>query len=162
MLQGRSYDLTDGGKAEGQLLVIKGRITTKEGSPSANAIVVLWQADRNRFYYQHILQMAPAQPHFGYIGVSRTNADGEFVFYTLRPPAYGPRSAHIHLATVKTDRSPLFTEVHFADDTAPERALDLSSPAAQDLIKTGTATKVQFGESEPRDAELIEFNIVVD
>lgn len=162
MLQGKSYDLTNGGKAEGRLLVVKGRVTTGEGSPRANAIVILWQADRNGFYLQHILRMAPVQPHFGYIGVLRTNDNGEFLFYTLRPPPYGPRCAHIHLATSKTDDTPLFTEVHFADDTAPERALDLSSPAAQDLIKSGTPTKVQFAGAEPRDAELIEFNIVVD
>lgn len=162
MFRRPTNDLTHGGKAEGTLVVLKGRVTKLDGTPVENTVVILWQADRNGFYLQHILRMMPSQPYFGYIGIVRTNANGEYVFYTLRPPPYGPRSAHIHLATVKSDNTFLFTEVHFADDQTPDYGVDMSSPEARELIKTGTPTTARFGENEPMPATEIEFDIRVD
>lgn len=163
MLAGVSYDLTNAGKLEGRLLVVKGIVTDLLGAPKVNQVVLLWQADPRGLYYQHLMQLLfPSHPHFGYVGATRTNDKGEYSFYTLRPPPYGPRSAHVHLATVRSNGHPLFTEVHFADDLTPERALDLSSPEAKELIKTCRPGRLQFEGSDPREVDVVEFDIRVD
>ncbi len=162
MVEVPSYDLTTGGKTEGKLLVIKGRITGLDNTPRANSVVILWQADNNGFYFQHIQQMLPRQTNFRYIGVTRTNENGEYLFCTIRPPPYGPRSAHVHLATPHSDNRLLFTEVHFQDDETPEHALDLTSPEARDLIKTSTPGQVRFDGIGLKDVDVVTFDIKVN
>jgi protocatechuate 3,4-dioxygenase, alpha subunit len=83
-------DLTvlDNRKVEGEIIEIRGRATQGDGAPLDNAILELWQASpEGRF----------DDPAFFGWGRAATDADGNYVFRTVRPGACPGRAPHVNL-----------------------------------------------------------------
>ncbi len=97
---------------DGKIAYMYGRITdVATGKPLKNALVDTWQASTNGLYEQQ----DPEQPDHNLRGKFRTDEDGNYAFYCLRPTPYpvpgdGPagklldlldrhhyRPGHIHL-----------------------------------------------------------------
>ncbi|RUX34034.1 MULTISPECIES: intradiol ring-cleavage dioxygenase [unclassified Mesorhizobium] len=71
--------------AKGEDMVIHGRILDTEGSPVANALLDVWQANDEGFYD---VQQKGIQPDFNLRGVFRTGADGRYWFRAAKPRFY--------------------------------------------------------------------------
>jgi len=94
-----SNDLTvcDGRQAKGQAIEIRGRVLQVDGTPLENLIVEIWQADANGIYrHPADPRHAQADPDFLGWGRAATDAQGGYVFKTIRPGAPQGRLAHVN------------------------------------------------------------------
>jgi protocatechuate 3,4-dioxygenase beta subunit len=121
-------DLTAGAggrRAEGERMLLQGRVMNTAGQPLAGARVEIWQVDaRGRYAVE---SRADRDPGFSGYGVQQADASGRYAFTTIRPRSYGryggliKRAAHIHLRVSMAGRAPLATEVWFAGEPGNER-----------------------------------------
>ena len=119
-----------GAGAPGQPCFMQGRVLATDGTPIANAVVDVWQADENGFYdVQYESLDAPRGR-----GRLRTEDDGRFWFWSVLPEAYpipedGPvgellraaarspmRPAHVHFMVTAPGYRRLITHVFAAGD----------------------------------------------
>jgi protocatechuate 3,4-dioxygenase beta subunit len=123
--------LAPGRAAQGQLIHVGGRVLDEDGRPVADAIVELWQANAGGRYFHPIDQRdAPLDPDF--IGNGRTRSDGEgrYGFFTIKPGAYPVpdsgrwwRPPHIHISVLGPGSlMRLVTQMYFPGD--PLNAID--------------------------------------
>ncbi|KAJ5232246.1 hypothetical protein N7468_005202 [Penicillium chermesinum] len=116
---------------DGQMTFMHGRVldfTTKK--PLVGATVEVWQASTNGLYEQQ----DPEQVEYNLRGKFKTDADGRYYFYCLRPTPYpvpddGPagkllqlmdrhpfRPAHIHILVTLDGYRPLTTQIFDSKD----------------------------------------------
>ncbi len=72
------------GATPGTPATMHGRVLTMEGKPIAGAILDIWQAASNGLYSMQ----DPKQDLFNLRGRLRSDADGNYMFRTIRPPSY--------------------------------------------------------------------------
>lgn len=165
----RRADLTNGGKAKGQLLILIGVIYDHRHTPVPGAIVEIWQSDLNG-YYDHPRARGPdaldehwkierndLDPNFRYFGSVETDANGVYWFQTIIPLSYRIfgfyRAAHIHMKVRSINHGVLTTELYFpGDDEKTIREGDSvfqSRHRKSDLIVNFTNYKEHMLESVP-------------
>jgi hydroxyquinol 1,2-dioxygenase len=126
-------DISNG--LDGAPLHASGRISGADGAPLANAIVDVWHSDNDGYYdVQHLSSGGPA--HGGLAGRARfrTDADGAYRFWSIKPAAYpiphdGPvgemlvaqarhpwRPAHVHFMIAAPGYRTLTTHVFVDGD----------------------------------------------
>ena len=113
---------------EGQRLQITGTIYQSDGkTPAEGVILYVYHTNQAGIYPTKGGETGWAKRH-GYIrGWVKTNADGKYTLYTLRPGTYPSRSepAHIHATIKEPDINEYYlADYHFADDpllTAEDR-----------------------------------------
>lgn len=158
-----SGDLTAGGKAEGTVLHLSGRVTMLDGTPVTGAEIQIWQANAHgKYRHAGDVNPAPLDPNFQGFAVATTDADGRYAFTTVKPAAYPTspttwRPAHIHFA-VTTRAERLVTQMYFEGD--PYNATDpfLNSARRRDALI------VSLQPPEPGqhpDSRRIEFDIAL-
>lgn len=120
-------DLTiaNGGEAQGQRIVVHGRVLDSGGKAVPNTLLEVWQANAGG-RYRHIGDNwpAPLDPHFNGLGRCVTDADGHYTFTTVKPGAYPWRNhdnawrpAHIHFSLFgQAFTQRLVTQMYFPDD----------------------------------------------
>ncbi|MDP9430195.1 MAG: protocatechuate 3,4-dioxygenase subunit beta [Actinomycetota bacterium] len=120
-------DLTkrEGGKAQGQRIIVSGRVLDSDGRPVPHALVEIWQANAAG-RYRHVVDNwpAPLDPHFDGLGRVMTDAQGNYEFTTVKPGAYpwgnhhnAWRPAHIHFSLFgRAFTQRLVTQMYFPDD----------------------------------------------
>lgn len=119
-----------GRPADGQLTLVRGRVTGLAGEPIAGATLDVWQASGNGLYDIQ----DPGQPDFNLRGVFTTGHDGSFAFRTSRPVSYpvpvdGPvgdllraagrhnwRAAHVHAIVSAPGYRAVTTHIFDADN----------------------------------------------
>jgi protocatechuate 3,4-dioxygenase beta subunit len=95
--------------AVGDITWLSGRILDSRGEPVRNALVEIWQVDRNGVYlHSGSSDHAKRDSHFQGFGRFLTGSSGEYVFRTIKPVRYPGRTPHIHFA-VKTKGKDKFT-----------------------------------------------------
>jgi protocatechuate 3,4-dioxygenase alpha subunit len=116
-------DLTGGGKAKGDRIVLEGRVTDGDGVPLPDAIVEIWQANAaGRYEHPEDVQDKPLDPHFRGFGRAFTDKDGIYRFITVKPGAVPGRGNALqapHIAVSIAARGllhHLFTRVYFASE----------------------------------------------
>jgi protocatechuate 3,4-dioxygenase, beta subunit len=118
-------DLTNGGAAIGQRVVVHGRLLDGDGHAVPGSLIEVWQANAAGRYAHAVDRWpAPLDPNFTGAGRVVTDADGRYSFTTIRPGAYPWRNhdnawrpAHIHFSVFGhafTQR--LVTQMYFPDD----------------------------------------------
>lgn len=123
--------------AEGERMVLQGRVMNTAGQPLAGARVEIWQVDARGHYA--VETGADRDPGFSGYGVQRADASGRYAFTTIRPCGYGryggliKRAAHIHLRVAAAGRAPLATEVWFEGEPGNERDSFVSQIADAEL-----------------------------
>jgi len=142
-------------------------LTTGKGIP--NAVVDIWQASANGKYD---FQDPENQSDNNLRGKFRTDANGEYHFYCLKPTAYslptdGPagvllklldrhpmRPAHIHLMITAPDYKPVTTQIFPSDD--PYLVSDTVFAVKDDLV-------VEFKprKGDPKAELDLEYNVVL-
>lgn len=114
-----------GGEAQGQRIVVTGRVLDSDGRAVPDTLVEIWQANAaGRYRHAGDTWPAPLDPHFTGLGRVVTGADGTYRFTTVRPGAYpwgnhanAWRPAHIHLSLFgRAFTQRLVTQVYFPDD----------------------------------------------
>jgi protocatechuate 3,4-dioxygenase beta subunit len=125
-------------QALGDLTWVSGRVLDVSGRPMRNAMVEIWQADRNGVYL-HTQSAGRERRDSNFQGYGRclTGEGGEYRFRTIKPVPYGWRTAHIHFA-VQADNSERFTTQLYVKGEA-KNAEDgvlnaIRDPAARDAV----------------------------
>ena len=134
-----SGDLTGGGKAEGTVLYLSGRVVNKKGEPVVGARVEIWQANSHgRYAHPNDDTGEPLDPNFHGFAVTQTDAQGHYAFKTVRPKAYRVtadrwRPAHIHFNVLgKTEQ--LVTQMYFVGEEWNATDSWLNSAARKDAL----------------------------
>lgn len=79
--------LLEGKRAKGEAIEIAGRVVELDGRPLDNVIIEIWQADAaGRF----------DNPDFLGWGRAATDAQGNYLFKTIRPGACAGRASHVN------------------------------------------------------------------
>src|SRR5688572_23466192 len=90
------------GHAEGQVIIVSGRVVRADGTPAAGELVQAWQANAaGRYDHPADQGPAPLDPDFQGMAELRTDAEGRFRLRTIKPGAYAMapgrmRTPHIH------------------------------------------------------------------
>lgn len=132
-----------GRMAIGQLIHLSGRVLDEDGRGVPGAIVELWQANAAGRYYNPLdTRDAPLDPNFLGNGRTRTDAEGRYAFFTIKPGAYPVpdsgrwwRPPHVHFSILGPScLSRLVTQMYFPGEplNAHDRLLhSLPDPAAR-------------------------------
>ncbi|MCH2115130.1 MAG: protocatechuate 3,4-dioxygenase [Pirellulales bacterium] len=103
--------------AVGQVTHLSGQVLSTRGEPIRNAVVEIWQVDRNGSYiHTDSARRGGYDTNFQGFGRFLTNAKGEYYFRTIKPVAYGPRTPHIHFAVKRGNRRMLTTQCYVKGD----------------------------------------------
>ncbi|SDB22912.1 dioxygenase family protein [Belnapia rosea] len=114
-----------GRPALGQLIHLAGQVLDEDGRPVADAVVELWQANAaGRYAHANDVRDAPLDPNFRGHGRVRTDAEGRYGFFTIRPGAYPVpgaavwwRPPHIHFSVLgPSSLARLVTQMFFPGD----------------------------------------------
>ncbi|WP_213454130.1 protocatechuate 3,4-dioxygenase subunit beta [Rhizomonospora bruguierae] len=114
-----------GGEAQGQRIVVHGRVRDENGRPVPNSLVEVWQANAaGRYLHKWDRHDAPLDPNFTGVGRCLTDASGHYRFVTIKPGAYpwgnhanAWRPAHIHFSLFgRAFTQRLVTQMYFPDD----------------------------------------------
>jgi protocatechuate 3,4-dioxygenase beta subunit len=113
------------GEPLGERIIVTGRVLDESGRPVPNTLVEVWQANAcGRYIHVADQHDAPIDPNFLGSGRCVTNADGRYVFKTVKPGAYpwpnhynGWRPNHIHFSLFgPTFITRLVTQMYFPGD----------------------------------------------
>ncbi|QBJ95349.1 protocatechuate 3,4-dioxygenase subunit beta [Rhodococcus sp. ABRD24] len=117
--------IANGGEAQGQRIVVHGRVLDSGGKAVPNTLIEVWQANAGG-RYRHVGDNwpAPLDPHFDGVGRCVTDADGHYRFTTIKPGAYPWRNhdnawrpSHIHFSLFgQAFTQRLVTQMYFPDD----------------------------------------------
>jgi protocatechuate 3,4-dioxygenase, beta subunit len=129
--------------AVGDVTHLSGRILDTKGDPIRNAIVEIWQCDRDGVYIrQHQEKGDKIDTNFQGFGRFLTGSTGEYYFRTIKPVPYSGRSAaHIHVKVWKDHKPLLTTECYVKGHAGNEKdAIYRRSTAS----KAGKMLPVEF------------------
>jgi protocatechuate 3,4-dioxygenase, beta subunit len=116
-----SVDTSVGWIEKGQKLLVTGKVYKIDGkTPAPNVIIYYWQTDNNG-YYSAPKEMDERAKRHGHIrGWVKTDKDGKYSIYTIRPAPYPNRDipAHIHTSIKEPniDNEYYIDEFTFDDD----------------------------------------------
>ena len=125
--------------AQGDVIVVKGRVTNEHGDPVSEALVDIWQANKfGRYAHERDPNPAPLDPDFQGWGQVLTDAEGRYRFKTIKPGAYGAmedwtRPPHIHFKVARRGFRELTTQMYFAGESLndSDRLLQALTPDEQ-------------------------------
>ena len=153
--------------AQGEAILVRGRVFDTEGQPLKDALVDVWQANHfGRYSHPEDPNTAPLDPNFQGWGLITTDAEGRYGFKTIKPGPYplsflgeeGWRCRHIHFQVSRAGFSKLTTQMYFHGDPLIEQDLEIAK-APKELRKLLIATSKS---DEVTGLPLYQFDIVMD
>ena len=98
--------------AVGEITHLSGRILDEKGNPLRNAMIEIWQCDKDGTYLKQFTKdQQKFDSNFQGYGRFLTSSTGEYYFRTIKPVPYrGRPAAHIHARIWKGDKKLLTTE----------------------------------------------------
>jgi protocatechuate 3,4-dioxygenase beta subunit len=98
--------------AVGDVTHLSGRLLDTKGDPINNAVIEIWQCDRDGTYLRPYLESgAKYDTNFQGFGRFLTGSTGEYYFRTIKPVPYtGRPAAHIHFKVWRGHKVQLTTE----------------------------------------------------
>ena len=115
--------------AQGEPIILRGRVMQQAGGACVNAVLEAWQADADG-RFKHPLDPGHASADPGFLGWGRTLTDTEgcYEFRTILPGGYadqnGPRAPHINLAILASGIMRRLVTTLYFPDFATANALD--------------------------------------
>jgi protocatechuate 3,4-dioxygenase alpha subunit len=100
--------VVEGKAAKGEAIEISGRVTQADGKALDNVVLEVWQADAEGRY---------DNPEFFGWGRAATDADGVFLFRTIRPKGPQGRSAHVNFLVLYSGLMRQLQTVMFFEDS---------------------------------------------
>ena len=99
--------------AVGEVTYVSGRILDARGEPIRGALVEIWQADHNGVYLHSKSDNGTKRdPYFQGFGRFLTGSTGEYLFRTIKPVPYEPRTPHIHYKVKLGNKELLTTQCY--------------------------------------------------
>jgi protocatechuate 3,4-dioxygenase, beta subunit len=157
------------GEAQGQRIVVHGRVLDGDGRPVPHTLVEVWQTNAaGRYRHARDNWPAPLDPNFTGAGRVLTDAEGRYRFLTVRPGIYpwgnhdnAWRPAHIHFSLFgRAFTQRLVTQMYFPDDPMFDRDPIFNSipdeKARQRLI-----ARFDLASTQPEWALGYQFDIVL-
>ena len=97
-------------QAGGEIVTLAGKVLDASGKPVAGARIEIWQCDVNgRYLHRGDRGGATRDDGFQGFGHDITQADGVYVFRTIKPVPYTGRAPHIHVKVLIDNRERLTT-----------------------------------------------------
>ena len=152
--------------AQGEVILVRGRVTDTDGRPLKDALVDVWQANHfGRYSHPEDPNTAPLDPDFQGWGLIRTDSDGRYGFRTIKPGPYplsflgedGWRCRHIHFQVSQAGFGKLTTQMYFHGDPLIEQDLEIAR-APEELRHLLIA---QSRRDEATGLPLYQFDIVM-
>lgn len=140
------------GDAQGQRVVVEGRVTDGQGEPVPDVMIEIWQANAaGKYDHPEDAQDKPVDKGFHGFGRCATDKDGVYRFHTVKPgavPGPGNTLQAPHLVTFVFGRGmlkQLLTRIYFEDEAhnANDPVLGLVPDARRATLiarKTNAAT----------------------
>jgi protocatechuate 3,4-dioxygenase beta subunit len=108
--------------AVGEITHLTGRILDAKGNPIKNALVEIWQVDKNGAYlHKRSANFASRDKNFQGFGRFLTGSTGEYYFRTIKPVPYPGRTPHIHVAVKMKGRDKWTTQCYVKGEPRNER-----------------------------------------
>ena len=157
------------GDPVGERIIVHGRVLDENARPVPNTLVEIWQANAGgRYRHKKDGYLAPLDPNFGGCGRTVTDADGYYVFRTVKPGAYPFRNyvnswrpAHIHFSLFGSGFAQrLITQMYFeGDPLIPHDQILGTVPdlAARDRL----IARLDMNAGVPLDSLAYRFDIVL-
>ncbi|HBG97886.1 MAG TPA: protocatechuate 3,4-dioxygenase subunit beta [Rhodobacteraceae bacterium] len=157
------------GAPVGERILVHGRVLDENGRPVPHTLVEIWQANAGgRYRHRNDTYLAPIDPNFGGCGRALTDAEGRYVFRTVKPGAYPWRNwsnswrpAHIHFSVFgRGFAQRLITQMYFEGDPLIAHcpiANAIPDPAALSRL----VAPLDLKAAEPFDALAWRFDIVL-
>lgn len=158
-----------GGDPIGERILVHGRVLDENARPVPGTLVEIWQANAGgRYRHKKDTYLAPIDPNFGGCGRTLTDANGYYVFRTVKPGAYPWRNwvnnwrpAHIHVSVFGTAFAQrLITQLYFEGDPLIAKCPIVNTipdPRAIDQL----VAALDMNASVPLDAIAYKFDIVL-
>jgi protocatechuate 3,4-dioxygenase, beta subunit len=160
---------TRGGEAQGQRIIVHGRVLDSGGQPVPHTLVEVWQANAaGRYRHARDTWPAPLDPNFTGAGRVLTDADGYYRFTTIKPGIYpwgnhhnAWRPAHIHFSLFgRAFTQRLVTQMYFPDD--PMFAHDpIFNSIPDEGARRRLVSRFDLAATEPEWALAFAFDIVL-
>jgi protocatechuate 3,4-dioxygenase beta subunit len=108
--------------AVGEITWLSGRVLDARGEPIRNAVVEIWQCDKNGVYL-HSKTGNPDKRDNNFQGFGRfiTASNGAYVFRTIKPVPYPGRTPHIHFMLKLKGRENFTTQCYIEGEPGNER-----------------------------------------
>ena len=158
-----------GETAIGERVLVHGRVVEERGRGVAGALLEVWQANAGG-RYRHIKDgyAAALDPNFGGCGRVITDAEGGYVFRTVRPGPYpwpnGPndwRPSHIHFSVFGSGFAQrLITQMYFEGDPLIARCPIVATIPDRKAVECLIAP-LDMNAALPMDALAYRFDIVL-
>jgi protocatechuate 3,4-dioxygenase beta subunit len=155
--------------AQGERIIVEGRVLDEDARPIPNTLVELWQANAaGRYRHDADQHDAPLDPNFSGAGRAMTDAEGRYRFVTIKPGAYPWRNhanawrpAHLHFSIFGPSfLTRLITQMYFpGDPLLPYDPIfnSTSDPAARDRM----VSSFDFALTRPEWALGYRFDMIV-
>lgn len=103
-------------EAGGEIIHLKGRVSSKNGEALNNHRIEIWQCDINgRYLHPRDGRQITYDKGFQGFGHDLTDAEGNYHFRTIKPSRYPGRAPHIHVKISAGQRELLTTQFYIAD-----------------------------------------------
>ena len=163
----RNYAQT--GDPIGERIILHGRVLDENARPVPDTLVEIWQANAGgRYRHKKDTYLAPIDPNFGGCGRTLTDAEGRYVFRTVKPGAYPWRNwvnnwrpAHIHVSVFGTAFAQrLITQLYFEGDPLIAKCPIVATIPDPRAIDQLTAA-LDLNATVPLDSIAYKFDIVL-
>jgi protocatechuate 3,4-dioxygenase beta subunit len=158
-------------RAEGEEIVVMGRVTGLDCQPVAGTLVEIWQACASgKYNHPNDPNSAPLDPNFQYWGKSITDDQGYYFFKTILPGAYPAdtqwiRPPHIHYKVHKWGFNELTTQLYFAGNqyNSGDRILNRIPRVEQDrVVRPIELREIDLPGEERLPRQVVEFDLVLE
>lgn len=157
------------GEPIGERTIVHGHVLDENGRAVPNTLVEVWQANAGgRYRHQNDTYFAPIDPNFGGCGRMITDAEGYYIFRTVKPGAYPFRNhvnswrpAHIHFSLFGTGFAQrLITQMYFEGDPLIPRDSILGT-IADPTARQRLVAQLDLNHSIPLDSLAYRFDVVL-
>lgn len=108
--------------AVGEITYLSGKILDVRGEPIRNAVVEIWQTDKNGVYiHSGSANDTKRDKNFQGFGRFLTGSTGEYLFRTIKPVPYPGRTPHIHFAVKIKGREKFTTQCYVEGEPQNDR-----------------------------------------
>lgn len=150
-------------RALGEVVEISGQVLAEDGTPVADALVDVWQANSHgRYAHERDANPAPLDPNFQGWARFTTDAEGRYTVKTIKPGAYPvgkgwSRPPHIHFKVARRGYRELTTQMYFAGEP-----LNDADRLLQELsVDERSRVVVAFGATTPETPPRGHFDLVL-
>lgn len=156
------------GDPQGERIIVHGRVTDEKGHGIHHTLLEIWQANAaGRYVHKIDKHAAPLDPNFLGSGRCRTDKDGYYEFYSIKPGAYpwgnhynAWRPNHIHFSLFGPNiTTRLVTQMYFPGD--PLLSYDPIFKSIPEKGRPLVIASFDLERTEPEFALAYRFDIVL-